>query len=292
MKPKKILTAMLFPHTAVAAVLMPVSAAALVYAMLNLSDTDPIRIGAYVLAFYTLTIWCARVPQLVKFAKSFKNENKYARRWFGDPRLRVNTSLVGSCAWNMAYAVFQLVLGVLNGSLWYYALAVYYLALAAMRLFLVRHSTRHLPGERMRDELVRYRACGVVFLAVNVALSVMIFYMIYGERAGGRNEIVVIANAAYAFFTLTKAIVNVIKYRKYNSPVFSASKAISLASACVSMLTLEDGMLAAFGEEMAELSRIIFMTASGAAVSIFIVAMAVYMLVQGSRKINTLKTEE
>lgn len=292
MKPKKILTALLFPHIAVAVLLVPVSAAALVYAMLTLADTDPVRIGAYVLAFYTLLIWCVRAPKLVKFAKNFKHENKYARRWFEDPRLRVNTSLAGSFAWNTAYAAFQLGLGIYHGSAWYYALAAYYLALATMRLFLVRHSTRHLPGERMRDELIRYRACGAVFLAVNVALSVMIFYMIYDSKKASHNEIVVIANAAYAFFTLTKAIINVIKYRRYNSPVFSASKAISLASACVSMLTLEESMLAAFGAEMTELSRIIFMTASGTAVSVFTVAMAVYMLVQGSRKINKLTTKE
>lgn len=289
MNVKKVTKALLFPHIALCVALLPVSAAALVCAMLRLKDTSPLRIASYILAFYTLTVWCMRVPNIIRFFKSVKHENKYARRWFSDPRLRVNVSLGSSFLWNSAYAVFQLGMGVYHRSAWFYSLAGYYFFLALMRFFLVRHSTRHKPGEKMREELLHYRTCGVVFLVMNLALSTMMFYMIYQNRDVKHHEISVIANAAYTFFTLTKAIVNVVKYRKYNSPVFSASKAISLAAACVSMLTLEESMLVTFSKEgMTELAKTIFLAASGAAVSIFIITMAIYMLVQGNRKIKSL----
>ena len=105
--------------------------------------------------------------------------------------------------------------------------------------------------------------------------------------------ITAIAMAAYTFTALTTAIVNVIQYRKYNSPVFSASKAISLASACVSMLTLESTLLTAFGNGTMTLTgRRILLGISGGVISAFIIAMAVYMIRQANEKIKDIKTEE
>ena len=68
---------------------------------------------------------------------------------------------------------------------------------------------------------------------------------------------------------------------------FLFSKAIGLAAAGVSMLTLESTMLTTFGgEDMAEETRRLFLALSGAAVVIFIVSMAVYMIAQGNKKLK------
>ena len=89
------------------------------------------------------------------------------------------------------------------------------------------------------------------------------------------------------------AIVNVVKYRKYKSPVYSASKAISLAAACVSMLTLESTMLTTFGDGTMDMTtRRIMLGATGGVISVFIIVMAIYMIVQSNKKINQLKTAE
>ena len=55
MELKKVGKALLFPPAAVLIVLTPIAAAGLVYSMLRLEGTDPIRIGSYILSFYTLT---------------------------------------------------------------------------------------------------------------------------------------------------------------------------------------------------------------------------------------------
>ena len=122
-------------------------------------------------------------------------------------------------------------------------MAGYYIALAVMRFFLVRHTSKHKPGEKMKEELIKYRTCGWVFLLMNLTLSVMVFFMVYWNRTFHHHEITTITMAAYTFTAFTMAIINMVKYRKYNSPVYSASKAISLAAACVSMLTLAHALL-------------------------------------------------
>ena len=142
----------------------------------------------------------------------------------------------------------------------------------------------------MREELIKYRICGIVFLAINMALAVMIFFMVYWNRTFIHHQITTIAMAAYTFTAFTVAIINLVKYRQYNSPVFSASKAISLTSACVSMLTLESTMLSTFGNgNMDDITRKTFLGLSGGVISAFIIVMAVYMIVHSNKKTKSVK---
>ena len=287
---KRIGKALLLPPIAIMIILVPIATVFLVYSMVFLGKESVAAIISYVLSAYTLTVWCVRMPYLIRFFKRFKNENRYARLWRDDHRLRVNVSLYGTLIYNTAYALLQLGMGFWHHSFWFYSLAGYYISLAVMRFFLVRHTSRHKPGEKMLDELIKYRACGIVFLIMNMALALMIFFMVYWNRTFEHHEITTIALAAYTFTSLTFAIINTVKYRKYNSPVYSASKATSLASACVSMLTLESTMLTTFGKETMGLTgRRILLGVSGGAISAFIIAMAIYMIVKGTNNIKLLR---
>ena len=147
---RKIGKALLFPPIAIMIVLLPVAAVLLVYSMVFIGTESVIAMISYVLVAYTLTVWCMKIPRLIRFFKTFREENKYTRRWLDDTRLRVNVSLYGSLIWNTAYAVFQLGLGFWHHSFWFFSLAGYYISLAVMRFFLVRHISKHMPGEKMR----------------------------------------------------------------------------------------------------------------------------------------------
>ncbi|MBR6794611.1 MAG: hypothetical protein IKM52_00705 [Clostridia bacterium] len=289
---KKLGKALLFPHIAIMIILVPIATVLLVGSMVFVGTESVIAYISYVLAAYTLTVWCFKIPYLIKYFKTFKDENKYARRWQDDTRLRVNVSLYGSLAWNALYGLFQLWLGFYHHTFWFYSLGAYYICLGVMRFFLLLHTRKYAPGEKMQTELVKYRACGCVFLLMNLALALIIFFMVYWNRTFEHHMITAIAMAAYTFTAFTVAIVNVVKYRKYNSPVFSASKAISLAAALVSMLTLESTMLTTFGDgTMTEVGQKWMLGATGGAISVLIVATAIYMIVVGTKKLKQLKSE-
>ena len=289
---KKIGKALLFPHIAIMILLVPVATVLLVGSMVFIGTESPIAYTSYVLAAYTLTVWCFKIPRIIKYFKTFKDENKYARRWQDDVRLRVNVSLYGSLAWNALYGLFQLWLGFYHHTFWFYSLGAYYICLGVMRFFLARHTTRYAPGERMRDELTKYRACGIVFLLMNLALALIVFFMVYWNRTFEHHMITAIALAAYTFTSMTVAIINFVKYRRYNSPVFSAAKAISLAAALVSMLTLESTMLTTFGDgTMTAVEQKWMLGATGGAISVLIIATAVYMIVVGTKKLKLLESE-
>lgn len=287
---KKIGRMVLFPHIAVMIILLPIATVFLIYSMVFLgTDTIPAYVS-YVLAAYTLTIWCFKIPKFIATIKNIKNENKYVKLWSDDVQLRMNVSLYGNCILNVAYAIFQLCLGLYHASFWYYSMAGYYICLAVMRFYLSRHTSKHKAGERMREELIRYRNCGIVFLVMNFTLSFMTFFMVYWDKTFIHHEITTIAMAAYTFTTFTIAIINIVKYRKYKSPVYSASKAISLAAACVSMLTLTSTMLTTFGDGNEILMRRIMLGSLGGVISVFIIGMAIYMIASAGKQLRKIRT--
>ena len=289
---KKLFKKILFPHIAIMIILVPIATVFLIGSMVFIGTESAIAIVSYVIAAYTLTVWCFRIPNIIKFFKEFKKENKYAQKWINDTRLRIKVSLYGSFVWNAVYGIFQLWLGFYHHTFWFFSFGIYYLCLAVMRFFLVRHTRKYAPGEKMMTELKKYRACGWIFLFMNLALALILFFMIYWNRSFTHHMITAIAMAAYTFSAFTLAIVNVIRYKKYNSPVFSASKAISFTAALVSMLTLESTMLTTFSDEtMTVFGQKMMLGATGGAILTLIIATAIYMIVAGTKKIKNLRSE-
>ena len=144
----------------------------------------------------------------------------------------------------------------------------------------------------MVREYKRYRFCGIVMLVLSLALSVMVTYTIMNDTSKDQGMIATIAMAAFTFTALTVAIVNVVKYNKYKSPVFSAAKDISLAVAVVSVLSLENSMLAAFSDGTMDDTAVLIMTAStGFAVMVFVIGLAIFMIVRANKGLKAAATD-
>ena len=156
-----------------------------------------------------------------------------------------------------------------------------------MRFLLVRYVYRHEIGENRLEELKRARLCAIILLPINLVLSGAVLMILYQDRGFTYNSILISVVALYTFYSTTAAIINMVKYRKYKSPVMSMAKIINLAAALVSMLALETAMFAQFGQDMAAENQRIMIIATGAGVSVVIVAMAIYMIVQAAKEIKS-----
>lgn len=288
---KKIGKRLLFPHPAIVILLCAVAIVLLVYSFVALNEADPVSIAGYVVSFYALTLVCVRVPDIIRFVQRFRRENKYYLLYKNDVQLRINISLYGTFGFNAVYAVFQLCLGLWHHSAWFYAMAGYYLLLAMMRLTLVRHTSHHAAGEDTPLEWRKYRFCGWLLLVMNLALAIFTLYFVFRIRTFLHHEVTTIAMATYTFTALTLAIINAIRYRKYGSPAYSAAKAISLVSATVSMLTLENAMLTTFGQDSSEIFRQIILGASGIVVILVVQGIALNMIVNARRKLRINKSQ-
>ena len=288
---KKIGLNLLYPHIAVIICLLPISIAFLVLSLIYLGTESILAILSYLLAFYVLLVICFRVPKMITFFKTFKQENKYMQKWFSDVHLRMNVSLYGSLIWNVAFAIFQLGLGFYHKSFWFYSMFAYYVMLGVMRFFLVKHTRKYKANEETTVEVKKSILCGYLLIAMNLALAVIVFFMVYWNKTFYHHMITTIALAAYTFFTFTFAIINLVKYRKYKSAVYSSAKTISLIAGAVSMLTLEATMLTTFGTNESPLFSQLMLSLTGAAVIGFAITMAIIMIVKGNKQLKEYKNQ-
>ena len=286
---KRIIKKFLFPHIIVVLTLFPISIALLLCSMIILGTNSIVSYITYLLSFYSLMTVSLRMSEIIKFIKRTANKNKFISRYRQDINYRMNITLYGSCILNTAYSIFQLCLGVYHKSFWFYSMAVYYVLLSLMRFYLVIHTKRNKAGENLLIEYKRYNFCGWMMLVMNTAVTAIIFFIVYFGRTFYHHQITTIALAAYTFLTFSLSIFNFIKYRKYNSPVYSAAKSINLVAACVSMMTLTTTMLTTFGtEDVIEFKKLL-LTIVGIVVSLFILTISIQIIIYTNKNLEKYK---
>ncbi len=288
---KELLFKIFRPRLSVVILLAAVSAAMLLYSFCHPKAIAVICYLSYFVSAYSLTAVCFRIPDMIRAVGAATEKSRRISLYRSDAALRVKISLYLSTTVNLAYALMQFYLGIINRSVWFYALAVYYALLTAMRLLLLRHARKNKAGEGLRSEFIRYRICGILLGIMNIALAVVVFYIVQQNRGFEHGEIVTISMATYTFLTLTVSIIGIVKYRKYESPVMSASKAVSLAAASVSLLSLETAMITAFGQDTDPLFRKTITASTGSVVCVFILLMATYMIIRATKELKRLKAK-
>lgn len=240
---------LLFPGTAAVILSAPISASLLIYTFLIAGDDSPIAYVSYVVSAYSLIIVCIRVvPWIPKWSRRVR-QNPFVSQYIEDIPLKMRVSLYTSFVVNLLYAGFNAFTGIYYHSPWFGSLAAYYICLSTMRFLLVRYSYRHGFGENLTDEWRRYRLCGVILVIMNLALAGMVILAVDQNEGFKYAGVLIYVMALYTFYIMIMAVVNVVRYRKYHSPVISAARKVSLAAALVSMLSLETAMLSQFDTE-------------------------------------------
>ena len=204
-----------------------------------------------------------------------------------DVSYRTSLSLYLGLGINLVYAILKLGFGIRYTSFWHGADALYYLVLSAVRFFLARNLTRGMRS--IEQEYRQYRLCGRMLFGLNAALVGIVYQVIRREAMYYYPGLVIYAVATYTFFCLVMAIVGMVRYRKRNSPILSAVKAIHLAKALVSIFALQTAMIVTFGGEGSESFHHIMALLTGIGICIFLFCMAVYMINRANRELRKLR---
>ena len=123
---------------------------------------------------------------------------------------------------------------------------------------------------------------------MNVFLMIVILVIVNQHIVISYNLIIAIAVACYTFYLLIFNIVNLIKYRKYKSPLMSSSKIINFITSLISMLSLEVIMLSTFGADQVQFNEIMIMI-TGGGISIMIIVISLYMIIRSTEWIHNSK---
>lgn len=215
-------------------------------------------IVVYVLAAVLLTLSCVffyhdlRENVIKKILEVIK-KNPLGERFLADYTFRTILTTLPAFLINVAYTVYNGVIGIMNQSVWFITMAVYYSLLGIMRYRAVstgRKISRLDDREQIRKkELSVIKTDGILLLVLNLALSGVVLLTIAQDTAKRYSEIMVISIAAYTFYKITMAVVNMVKVRKTKSPILITIRNIGAADALVSMVTLQAAMFASFQDK-------------------------------------------
>ena len=215
-----------------------------------------------------------------KFLTTVK-KNSFGAHFLEDYRFRTILTTMPSFMINVAYTIYNGVIGIMNQSSWFITMAVYYSLLGIMRYCAV-HTERKIS--RLEDhELIRKKELaviktdGILLLLLNLALSGVVLLTIAEGTAKAYSDIMAISIAAYTFYKIIMAVINMVKVRKMQSPILITIRNIGVADALVSMLTLQMTMLVSFqGTDSLDMNRMNGIT--GLAVCLLISALGISMI--------------
>lgn len=289
---KRIIHKILYPPIWIMILLTIISAVAVPLILIKGWDSSPVAYVIYVVAFYTVSVLCLFfsivLPKQYKEIKMKIYNHPMGNKYMTDPAFKVRISLYISLAINLIYSAFKLASGIFYSSLWIGAFAVYYILLSLIRFVLLHHIERKKDAGLI-EEYRSYRKSAILMMLINLTLSGIVLNMIVKKQSAVYSDVFVITSASYTFYILTVSIIDLVKYRKYKSPVMSAAKAIRFAQALISILSLEASMLVQFGED--EWYRRLMLALTGAGVCIIVLSMSIYMLVRSSKEIRRLKSD-
>ena len=285
-------------------VLIAVPSFALVSFMLATGNEGALAYLSYVMSAYALVITCTSIPRMARLVKSVRtgigkhplmeklSDTSLGSRFMKDVRFRTEISLYMGFVINLLYIVMKMASGIYYRSLWFISVAVYYILLAVMRFLLFRRGKVRKAVNQLEAELKRYRMCGIILLLMNQALTGIVVFMVHQNKSYDYPGVLIYAMAAYSFYCVIIASVNVVKFRRHGSPVLSAAKVINLVSAMVSILSLETALVTRFGEKDDFSFRQVMTGATGGGVCIFVLGIAVYMIVKSSLQLKNINTME
>lgn len=240
---------------------------------------------------YSVYLIIPLVPKIKFTTMNFLESHKFTHRLLRNFGFRTVVFAVCSFALSLLFSAFNAYMGIVNRSIWYGALASFYIALAFLRGgVLVYHKNKKENHNSEIQKAKVYRNSGIVTLILNVALSSAIAQMIFSDAHFTFVGWTIFGYAAYAFYKITMSIISLIKAHKQTDLTVVAIRNINLVDALVSILALQTALLSMFSDGRMNISMM--NTFTGIAVSAMSVGIGIYMIVSANKRIKKLQKEE
>ena len=175
---------------------------------------------------------------------------------------------LASLSFNIAFATYHIVMGLITSSWWLLTLGSYYLVLSIVRFVVLCSKSK----ERF---IAKFTGWMLIILSIPLAGTVIL--SVVRDRGHEYHMIVMIAMAAYTFIKITLATIKLIKTRRSTSATLITLRNISFADAFVSIFALQRSMLVSF-EGMTETEIVIMNATLGSAVCVIVLLLGLNLV--------------
>lgn len=214
---------------------------------------------------------------------SLLKSTKTGEKIISDQRYRIVLSAMVAFVFNLLYAIYHCVLGIINLSFWFIAMCAFYGILATMRFsaVLCEHKRNSLSSDNMEHFVMKFS--GILLSALSIILVMVIYISLSQNIATKYDEITMITIATYTFYKVTMCVIKAAKQRKNPSPLLKTIRSISYAEVAASVLTLQRSMLVSF-KPMEQGTAQLMNALTGATACLFILILGISMVIKSTRK--------
>lgn len=210
-------------------------------------------------------------------------KTKTGNKVVSNQRYRIIVSAAAAFMFNLLYALYHCILGIISHSLWFVFLCAFYGILATTRFSAVLCERNHHGLPSNDTEIFVTKFSGILLVLLSFVLATVNYISLSQYIVSRHEEIIMITIATYTFYKITMAIVTAIKQHKIPSPLLRTIRNIRYAEVSASTLTLQRSMLVSFGSIDNKL--VCFMNAmSGAAVCLFVLILGLSMITKPKKK--------
>jgi len=299
-KAKKFINKILHPPVGVIVILSIIAIAGLIYIFANDHTRSAATYLFYILSAYSLVILILdltkRIPRIKNKVFTFivkKTESVgILNNYLTDYKFKNNVNLYQGVIIDVIYAVFRLITGIIFLSVWFITLAVYHLFLGLLRVYLIVCCRKEKNlAENLAFEYNCYKITALLLFLLNIPMSGTIVLMVCANSAFNYPGYVIYLSALYAFYKIVMSIINLVKYKNVGSPILSSAKVVNFVAAMMSILGLQTAMIATFSVDRSAF-RFACNAITGGAITIAVIAIAVYMTIKAEKKLKKLKSIE
>ncbi|MDD6637009.1 MAG: hypothetical protein PUE62_07390 [Coriobacteriaceae bacterium] len=211
--------------------------------------------AASILSFYLLALAIANGPRLlnlIRFAIATSTLPDDIRKKAESTKIgkalleredarEILISLPGIIG-GLAYAIFNLTMGIMQRSVWLACVGVYAMALNSGKIYIVhgmqkiiREDSEHLEAWECR----RCRLAGIWLGSLDLVMALMVSMMVNSDQNFDLSGFALYVYAFYAVYSIAFSVANIYIFRFSKSPVRFALKAMNLARALMSLLVLQ-----------------------------------------------------
>ena len=243
---------------------------------------------AALLLTYTVYTLVKILPKRYRMVKEKLRSHKRIGRLMQNYGLRTVIFVTFSVAVTLAFAAYHGVIACLYHSVWFGALATYYIILLFIRGGIVLYHGKRRGKERQKEmEIRKYRGCGIGLMITISALSATIWEMVQNSAATRRAGLMIYVVATYTFYKITMSIINFVKAKKQDDHTIDALRNINVADAAVALLALQASML----QEFSDTGLPIFNILTGAGVCLLVFGLGLYMVIRSRHFSKKLQEE-
>lgn len=192
--------------------------------------------------------------------KSALSSRSFIERYLFCRSFRITVSLALSLILNLAYLVFNMISGIVYKSPAFVAVSVYYALLLSIRYIIL---SRHSAGESIHSELYACRKGGIILLATNALITVMLLCSALSKAERDYSAVILAVLLCHALFTLIRAGIGIYLGKRDREPIHRAAYSVRIASSAMSFFNLASAAVSKFvtAFAIAEILKLFFCAA-------------------------------